>query len=91
MGHSTDKEVRLSEQRKYRTWTAQQKIEIVLAARRWDNLELPHPREGRIRTGGRPISLVSSYQLGKLGSSLNDKLRNHRAEDARLEQDRTGM
>ena len=31
MGRSTDKETGLSEQRKYRSWTAQQKIEIVLA------------------------------------------------------------
>jgi transposase len=37
MGRSTDKEMRLSEQRKqYRTWTAQQKIEIVLAGLRGD-------------------------------------------------------
>jgi len=31
MGRSTDKETGLSEQRKYRSWTAKQKIEIVLA------------------------------------------------------------
>src|SRR6266516_4645397 len=36
MGRSTDKETRLSEQRKYRSWTAQQKIEIVLAGLRGD-------------------------------------------------------
>jgi transposase len=36
MGRSTDKETRLSEQRKYRTWTAKQKIGIVLAGRRGD-------------------------------------------------------
>src|SRR5437764_15417556 len=36
MGRSTDKETRLSEQRKYRSWTAQQKIEIVLAGLRCD-------------------------------------------------------
>jgi len=30
-GRSTDKETRWSEQRKYRRWTAQQTIEIVLA------------------------------------------------------------
>ncbi len=36
MGRSTDKEMRLSEQRKYRTWTTQQKIEIVLAGLRGD-------------------------------------------------------
>ena len=29
MGRSTDKETRLSEQGKYRKWTAQQKLEIV--------------------------------------------------------------
>src|SRR5712691_10340495 len=34
MGRSTDKEMRLSEQRKYRTWTAKQKIAIVLAGLR---------------------------------------------------------
>jgi transposase len=31
MGCSTDKETGLSEQRKYRGWTAKQKIEVVLA------------------------------------------------------------
>src|SRR5213596_2319127 len=36
MGRSTDKEMRLSEQRKYRSWTAQQKLEIVLAGLRGD-------------------------------------------------------
>ena len=36
MGRSTEKETRLSEQRKYRSWTAQQKIEIVLAGLRGD-------------------------------------------------------
>jgi transposase len=36
MGRSTDKEKRLSEQRKYRSWTAKQKIEIVLAGLRGD-------------------------------------------------------
>ena len=36
MGRSTDKERRLSEQRKYRSWTAKQKIEIVLAGLRGD-------------------------------------------------------
>ncbi len=36
MGRSTDKETRLSEQRKYRTFTAQQKLEIVLAGLRGD-------------------------------------------------------
>ena len=34
MGRSTGKETRLSEQRKYRSWTAQQKLEIVLAGLR---------------------------------------------------------
>jgi hypothetical protein len=34
MGRSTDKETGLSEQRKYRSWTAQQKLEIVLAGMR---------------------------------------------------------
>ena len=36
MGRSTDKETRLSEQRKYRSWTAQQKLEIVFAGMRGD-------------------------------------------------------
>ena len=36
MGRSTDEEMRLSEQRKCRSWTAQQKIEIVLAGLRGD-------------------------------------------------------
>src|SRR5438034_6327802 len=36
MGRSTDKETRLSEQRTYRSWTAQQKLEIVLAGLRGD-------------------------------------------------------
>jgi transposase-like protein len=36
MGRSTDKETRLSEQRKYRSWTAQQKIEILMAGLRGD-------------------------------------------------------
>jgi len=31
MGRSTDKEIGLSEQRKYRSWTAKQKVAIVLA------------------------------------------------------------
>ena len=36
IGRSTKEEIGLSEQRKYRTWTAQQKIEIVLAGLRGD-------------------------------------------------------
>src|SRR5436189_4169147 len=36
MGRSADKETGLSEQRKYRSWTAQQKLEIVLAGLRGD-------------------------------------------------------
>ncbi len=36
MGRSTDREIELSEQRKYRTWTARQKIAIVLAGLRGD-------------------------------------------------------
>jgi transposase len=36
MGRSTEKETRLSEQRKYRSWAAQQKLEIVLAGLRGD-------------------------------------------------------
>jgi transposase-like protein len=36
MGRSTNKETGLSEQRKYRSWTAQQKLEIVLAGMRGD-------------------------------------------------------
>src|SRR3954462_946498 len=36
MGRSTEGRTGLSEQRKYRTWTAQQKLEIVLAGLRGD-------------------------------------------------------
>ena len=36
MGRSDRKEIGMSEQRKYRTWTAQQKVEIVLAGLRGD-------------------------------------------------------
>jgi transposase-like protein len=36
MGGSTDKETGLSERRKYRSWTAQQELEIVLAGLRGD-------------------------------------------------------
>jgi len=36
MGRSTGKETGLSEQGKYRSWTAQQKLEIVLAGMRGD-------------------------------------------------------
>ena len=36
MGRSTEGSTGLSEQRKYRSWTAQQKIEIVLAGLRGD-------------------------------------------------------
>src|SRR6266511_2951338 len=36
MGRSTDKETGLSEQRKYRSWSAKRKIEIVLAGLRGD-------------------------------------------------------
>jgi transposase len=36
MGRSTGKEIGLSEQRKHRSWTAQQKLEIVLAGLRGD-------------------------------------------------------
>jgi transposase len=36
MGRSTDKETRLGEQRRYRSWSAQQKLEIVLAGLRGD-------------------------------------------------------
>jgi transposase-like protein len=36
MGRSTEKETRLSEHGKYRSWTAQQKLEIVLAGLRGD-------------------------------------------------------
>jgi transposase len=36
MGRSTDEETGLSEQRKYRSWTARQKLEIVLAGLRGD-------------------------------------------------------
>jgi transposase-like protein len=49
MGRSTDRETRLSEQRKkYRSWTAQQKIEIVLAGLRGDRLVKDVCREHEI-------------------------------------------
>ena len=48
MGRSTDKETTLSEQRKYRTWTAQQKIEIVLAGLRGDRTVKDFCREHEI-------------------------------------------
>jgi hypothetical protein len=44
-----DKETRLSEQRKYRSWTAQQqKIEIVLAGLRGDRTVSYYPTEPSI-------------------------------------------
>jgi hypothetical protein len=52
MGRSTEGRQRLSEQRKYRTWTAQQKIEIVLAV--WGK-ETRLSR--RLGAGGRPAAL----------------------------------
>src|SRR5438874_12511877 len=36
MGRSTEQETRLSERRKYRSWTAKQKLEIVLAGLKGD-------------------------------------------------------
>jgi transposase-like protein len=48
MGRSTDKETGLSEQRKYRSWTAQQKIEIVLAGLRGDRAVKEVGREHEI-------------------------------------------
>ncbi len=36
MGRSTEEEIGLSEQRKHRSWTAQQKLEIVLVGLRGD-------------------------------------------------------
>jgi transposase len=36
MGRSTEEEIGLSEQRKYRSWSAQQKLEIVVAGLRGD-------------------------------------------------------
>ena len=36
MGRSTEKETRLSERRKYRSWTAKQKLETVLAGLKGD-------------------------------------------------------
>ena len=66
MGRSTEKgEIGLSEQRKYRSWTAQQKLEIVLAAMRGDRSDrdvcreheiaetLPYGWRGRILEAGR--------------------------------------
>ena len=48
MGRSTDKETRLSEQRKYRKFTASQKLEIVLAGLRGDRSVHDVCREHRI-------------------------------------------
>ena len=48
MGRSTDKETRLSEQRKYRKFTASQKLEIVLAGLRGDRSVRDVCREHRI-------------------------------------------
>jgi len=48
MGRLTDKETGLSEQRKYRSWTAQQKIEIVLAGLRGDRSVMEVCREHAI-------------------------------------------
>ena len=48
MGRSTDKETGLSEQRKYRSWTAKQKIEIVLAGLRGDRSVAELCREHQI-------------------------------------------
>ena len=36
MGRSTERRMGLSERRKYRTWTAKQKLEIVLAGLKGD-------------------------------------------------------
>src|SRR5438067_8311828 len=48
MGRSTEEETGLSEQRKYRSWTAQQKIEIVLAGLRGDRSVAEVCREHQI-------------------------------------------
>lgn len=47
-GTSTDNEMGLSEQRMYRTWTAKQKIEIVLAGLRGDRSVKEVRREQRL-------------------------------------------
>src|SRR4051794_4099805 len=48
MGRSTDKETRLSEQRRYRKFTAKQKLEIVLASLRGDRSVAELCREHQI-------------------------------------------
>lgn len=48
MGRSTKEEIRLSEQRKYRTWTAKQKVAIVLAGLRGDRTVKKVCREHQI-------------------------------------------
>jgi transposase-like protein len=48
MGRSTDKETRLGKQRKYRSWTAQQNIEIMLASLRSDRSVMEVCREHEI-------------------------------------------
>ncbi len=48
MGRSTDQEMTLSEKKKYRTWTVQQKLEIVLAGLRGDRSVAEVCREHQI-------------------------------------------
>jgi len=61
MGRSTDKETGLSEQRKYRSWTAQQKLEIVLAGVRGettDEEEVPGAHRGLNRRSRRRVTPI---------------------------------
>ena len=48
MGRSTRRRITLSESKKYRTWTVQQKLEIVLAGLRGDRSVAEVRREHRI-------------------------------------------
>jgi transposase len=66
MGRLTEKEMRLSEQRKYRGWTAQQKIEIVLAGLRGDRSVKEVCREHEISE-----TLFSSWRDKLLGAETS--------------------
>jgi transposase-like protein len=88
MGRSTDKETGLSEQRKYRSWTAQQKIEIVLAGLRGDRSVKDVCREheisdtlfyswrDRLLEGGRE-ALAGKEELRASGERVRRRGRRH--------------
>ena len=66
MGCSTDKETRLSEQSKYRKWTPQQKLEIVLAGLRGDRSVREVCRQRRAR----PAEHANVNPLGDASQEL---------------------